>query len=141
MTQQLTLRTYRADDFPSLLELWSDCDLLRPWNEPQRDIDRCMANPSGTLLVGERGERGGLIASVMVGSDGHRGWLYYLAVAPAEQRRGYGRQLVRAAEDWLAERGVGKVMLMLRPGNRAVIDFYRSVDYEIEERVLMAHWL
>jgi len=141
MRQQLAIRAYCAEDFPALVELWSDCDLLRAWNDPQSDIDRCLANPSSALFVGDHPERDGLGASVMLGSDGHRGWLYYLAVAPDLQHHGYGRQLVRAAEDWLAGHGVGKVMLMLRPDNQSVIDFYRSVDYEVEERVLMARRL
>jgi len=141
MQEKLSLRVYGAEDFAALVQLWSDCDLLRPWNEPRKDIDRCLANPSSAILVSEHPEREGLGASVMLGSDGHRGWLYYLAVAPDLQRTGCGQQTVRAAENWLAERGVGKVMLMLRPDNKGIIDFYRSVDYEIEERVLMAHWL
>ncbi len=141
MTQPLALRAYHADDFDPLIALWTECDLLRPWNEPQSDIARCLANPSSTLLVGEHPRRQGLAASVMLGSDGHRGWLYYLAVAPDLQRLGHGRQLVRAAEAWLAERGVGKVMLMLRPDNETVLDFYRAVSYEVEDRVVMAHWL
>jgi ribosomal protein S18 acetylase RimI-like enzyme len=141
MNEDLSLRAYRADDFTAVVGLWSDCGLLRPWNDPQQDIDRCLANPSSTILVGAHPRREGLGASVMLGSDGHRGWLYYLAVAPDLRRQGFGRRAVRAAENWLAERGVGKVMLMLRPDNEAVIDFYRSLDYKIEERVLMAHWL
>ena len=141
MNGELSLRVYGADDFSALVRLWSDCGLLRPWNEPQLDIDRCLANPSSTILIAEHPGREALGASVMLGSDGHRGWLYYLAVAPDLQRQGLGQQVVRAAENWLAERGVGKVMLMLRPDNRAVIDFYRSLDYETEERVLMARWL
>jgi ribosomal protein S18 acetylase RimI-like enzyme len=141
MKEELSLREYGAEDFTAVVRLWSDCGLVRPWNDPRQDIDRCLANPSSTILVSGHPERDGLSASVMLGSDGHRGWLYYLAVAPDLQRRGFGRQAVQAAESWLAQRGVGKVMLMLRPGNAAIIDFYRSLDYEIEERVLMAHWL
>ncbi len=77
----------------------------------------------------------------MLGSDGHRGWLYYLAVDPGLRRRGLGRALVRRAEAWLGETGVGKVMLMLRPENDQVAAFYASLGYAVEERVLMAHWL
>ena len=50
----------------------------------------------------------------MVGHDGHRGMFYYLAVDPARQRRGLGRAAVRAAEAWLAARGVWKVNLLVR---------------------------
>lgn len=141
MTRELALRDYAASDFTPLVELWSSCGLLRDWNDPQQDIDRCLANPSSAILVSDHPAGGALGASVMLGSDGHRGWLYYLAVAPDLQRRGYGQQVVHAAERWLAARGVGKTMLMLRPDNSATIDFYRSLDYEIEDRVLMARWL
>ncbi len=137
----LSVRDYRAGDREALLELWQACDLLRPWNDPDADIARCLATPGSALLVGELDGRPGLAGSVMLGSDGHRGWLYYLAVDPGLRRRGLGRALVRRAEAWLGETGVGKVMLMLRPENDQVAAFYASLGYAVEERVLMAHWL
>lgn len=77
----------------------------------------------------------------MVGHDGHRGWLYYLAVDPARQRRGVGRALVAAAEDWLATRGVPKVHLMVRESNAAVAAFYRRLGYDPMPRLNMQKWL
>ncbi len=141
MNAELPVRAYAASDFSALVKLWSDCGLLRPWNDPHTDIERSLDNPSSEILVADHPRGEGIGASVMLGSDGHRGWLYYVAVAPELRRRGYGQEIVRAAERWLADRGVAKVMLMLRPDNKGVIEFYRAADYEIEERVLMAHWL
>ena len=52
----------------------------------------------------------------MVGHDGHRGWVYYLAVTAGARRRGLGRELMRASEDWLRARGVPKLVRGRRKG-------------------------
>jgi ribosomal protein S18 acetylase RimI-like enzyme len=77
----------------------------------------------------------------MVGHDGHRGWFYYLSVDPAAQRRGYGRAMVAAAEQWLAARKIVKAMLMIRPDNDAVRAFYESLGYFDQPRTVLARWL
>src|SRR5690606_6362295 len=76
-----------------------------------------------------------------VGHDGHRGWIYQLAVDPKLRHHGLGRKLVRAAEDWLVERGVPKVQLMIRPTNVTVRRFYEAIGYELTPRLVMARWL
>ena len=55
----------------------------------------------------------------MVGHDGHRGVLYYLAVDPEFQKRGFGKAAVAAAEAWLRARGVWKINLMVRSENES----------------------
>lgn len=77
----------------------------------------------------------------MVGHDGHRGTVYYVSVDPERQGEGLGREIMEAAEDWLRTQGVWKLNLMVRTDNTRVIDFYKSVGYETEERVNMAKWL
>ncbi len=73
----------------------------------------------------------------MVGYDGHRGWVYYLAVAESEQRRGIGRRMMRACEEWLRERGAPKIQLMVRTGNAEVISFYDRLGYTDAEVVVL----
>jgi len=77
----------------------------------------------------------------MVGDDGHRGWFYYLAVDPAQQGKGYGRAMTQAGEQWLKARGCEKVMLMVRPDNTKVADFYMASGYFEQPRALFAKWL
>ncbi len=135
----LVIRALAAGEHAAVIELWRRCGLLRPWNEPRADIERCRAAPSGELFVGLEG--GWLCAALMCGGDGHRGWLYYLAVDPARRRRGYGRAMVRHAEGWLAAAGVPKVELMVRPDNREVTSFYERLGYAVEPRVVLARWM
>ena len=46
-----------------------------------------------------------------------------------------------AAEDWLRERGVPKLMLIVRGDNTEVQAFYETLDYAVQDRVLYAKWL
>lgn len=126
--------------------LWAECGLTVPYNDPEADFLRALRGPSSTIL-GIRTEpvlgdaSGGLIGTVMVGHEGHRGWIYYLAVLPEHQGRGLGSALVRAAEEWLDERGVPKAMLMVRATNEGVQGFYRALGYETSTVTVMQRWL
>lgn len=77
----------------------------------------------------------------MVGHDGHRGWLYYLAVAPAHARQGFGRRVVLHAEEWLAAAGMPKAQLMVRADNAEVSGFYEKLGYDQIPRLVMERWL
>ena len=119
---------------------WSNCG--RPAGLRGRGTIRTRTFPSRgkaaspTILVAERDGR--IIASVMAGHDGHRGMLYYVAVDPALRREGLGKAAVRAAEDWLGQRGVWKINLLVRSENDAVRGFYEALGYEVSPVFCMA---
>jgi ribosomal protein S18 acetylase RimI-like enzyme len=119
-----------AAAIPSLVALWEDCGLTRPWNDAAGDARMAMEGPASAIL-GIRNE-GTTVGSVMVGFDGHRGWVYYLAVAPGHRRSGLGRSLMAAAEDWLRERDAPAVRLMVREENEVAGGFYRAIGYETQ---------
>ena len=60
---------------------------------------------------------------------------------PNYRKQGIGRCMTEAAEQWLKERGVGKVMLLVRETNTQVIDFYEHLGFETIPRVIMQKWL
>ena len=132
-------RPFAAGDEEALCDLWRRCNLLVPHNDPRADIAQFATGPSSTILLAEREQE--VVGSVCVGHDGHRGWLYYLAVDPKVQRRGLARHLVQQAEDWLGERGLRKVQLMIRPSNEGVRAFYEAIGYGLTPRLVMARWL
>lgn len=127
------------DDVDAIVALWTRCGLTRPWNDPRADIALARRGPNATVLIARNGPD--IVASVMVGHDGHRGWFYYLSVDPAHRGRGFGREITQAAEQWLAARGIEKVMLMVREDNTAVHDFYRALGYADQPRTVFAKWL
>lgn len=126
-------------DVPAVVTLWERCELTRPWNDPSADIARARGKAGSDILVGRAGET--IAATVMVGHDGHRGWVYYVAVDPDLHNKGYGRAIMKAAEDWLRERGIEKIQLLVRADNTRVQAFYETLDFEEQERIIYAKWL
>ena len=133
------IRDYLPADLDQVVALWHQCELVRPWNDPRSDISRAVSDSQSALLVACRDDQ--IAGTVMVGDDGHRGWVYYLAVDPRFRRKRLGAELMSAAGDWLTRRGCPKIMLMIRMENEAVRNFYETLEFEQEERVIMARWL
>ena len=127
------------DDMQAVTALWGEVGLTRPWNGPESDFRRARKGPSSAILGVK--QNGALVGSVMVGHDGHRGWVYYLAVAPAWQRQGLGRELTSAAEEWLRDRGAVKIQLMVRNENASTRHFYERRGYQESDVVVLAKWL
>ena len=126
----LVIRPYAPLDREALVALWRACNLVVPWNDPDRDIDAKLAWQPDLLLVGL--VEGRIVTSVMAGYEGHRGWLNYLAVAPDMQGQGLGRAIVSAAEARLSALGCQKINLQVRETNTQVIAFYQRLGYSVD---------
>jgi ribosomal protein S18 acetylase RimI-like enzyme len=131
----VAIRPYDEVDRTALIALWVACDLVRPWNDPNRDIDRKLAHDPAGLVVLDVGSI--LVGAVMVGYDGHRGWINYLAIHPDHRRQGHGARLLGAAEAYLEGLGCPKVNLQIRGSNQAVVDFYERLGYAVDDTVSM----
>lgn len=131
----MTIRPFAVTDTDEVVALWEECGLVRPWNDPRKDIERKLRVQPELFLVAQDGTE--VVGSVMAGFDGHRGWIYYLAVAASHQRLSLGRALMQQAEKLLVEVGCPKVNLMVRSTNEAVIGFYRRLGYEQDDVVSM----
>ena len=129
----MKIRAYMDDDKEAVVALWQECGLVVTQNDPAKDIERKLKVDPDLFLVGHEG--GVIVATVMGGYEGHRGWINYLAVKPAEQRKGYGRALMEAVEALIIQRGCPKINLQVRSSNRGVIEFYKSIGYRDDEVV------
>ena len=130
---EFSIRTFQPADTDAVVQLWHDCQLTRPWNDPYKDIARKMTVQPEMFLVGTVGSN--VVAAVMAGYDGHRGWVNYLAVAPAYQRRGYAGALMQEVEHRLLAMGCPKISLLVRSGNAAVVAFYKKLAFQQDEVV------
>lgn len=134
-SDQPSIRPCRPSDRQALVALWSACALVRPWNDPDRDINRKLGHDPDGLLVLELDGR--VVGSVVAGYDGHRGWVNYLAVEPGHRGEGLGALLMAEAERRLARAGCPKINLQIRTGNEQVVDFYRRLGYTVDAVVSM----
>ncbi|WAK01542.1 GNAT family acetyltransferase [Methylobacter sp. YRD-M1] len=124
----MQMRPFEAKDQYSVVKLWQECNLIVPWNDPYKDIQRKLKVDPDLFIVGETA--GEVIATVMGGYEGHRGWINYLAVSPAHQRKGYGRQLMEFVEVLIKQKGSPKINIQVRQANTDVIKFYEAIGYK-----------
>lgn len=123
----LHVRPFADGDADAVVALWERCGLLRPWNDPRKDIARKQAVDADLFLVGVA--NGAVVATAMAGYDGHRGWVNYLGVDPARRREGFGRRMMAAVEERLRARGCPKINVQIRTGNAAAVGFYGRLGY------------
>lgn len=131
----MEIRAYLPEDEAAVISIWNRCGLLRSWNDPKKDIQRKLSVRPDLFLVGTID--GKVVATVMVGYEGHRGWINYLGVCPDHQRQGLGREMMQAAEQRLRDCGAPKINLQVRTGNQQVIDFYKSIGFQLDDVVSM----
>ena len=135
MTAAMDIRRYRETDRSQVVALWKGAfPNDPPRNEPNRMIDAKLAVDDLILVAVEAD---GIVGAAIAGYDGHRGWLYSVAVDESMRRKRVGSALIRHAVDVLRGLGCIKVNLQVRSTNTAVVAFYQSLGFEVEDRVSM----
>ena len=129
----MEIRSFESQDEESVIQLWRDCGLTVPWNDPHRDIQRKLCVPPQMFLVACSDGR--IVATVMAGYDGHRGWINYLAVEPGMRHTGLGRRLMAEAEKRLRAAGCPKINLQVRSNNAEAIEFYKRIGFRTDDVV------
>ena len=131
----MAIRPFADADEEAVVALWGACGLLRPWNDPHKDIARKRQVQPELFLVAVLD--GQVVGTVMAGYEGHRGWVNYLAVSPDRRHEGWGRALMAEAERLLLAMGCPKINLQVREGNDEVLAFYRRCGYSRDAAVSM----
>jgi len=131
--EQYIIRPFKLEDKNSVVELWKICRLTRPWNNPEKDIERKLNVQSEMFLVLEI--EGSILGTVMAAYDGHRGVINYLAIHPGYQKKGYGKILMTYVEQELLNRGCPKINLLVRSDNLNVKRFYKGLHYDEQDDI------
>lgn len=124
---------YTSEHQDAIVDLWIECDLVVPQNDPVEDIQKKLDFQPELFFVAMVDNE--VIGSVMAGYDGHRGWLNYPAVLPGYQRRGYGTELVERAIRELSKLGCLKVNLQVRGSNVSAVEFYKHLEFKEDDVV------
>ena len=132
----MDIRAFEVKYRDEVIELWRECNLVVPQNDPAKDIERKLKIDPDLFLVGVIDEK--VVATVMGGYEGHRGWINYLAVKPSQQRKGYGQAIMQAVESLIKQKGCPKINLQVRATNEAVIKFYAAIGYGYDKVVGLA---
>lgn len=113
--------------------LITDGDWRSP-SEERRYLRAVRRHPHAAVLVAETPD--GVVGRLSVARDPHPASEHVadlgVMVAREHRRRGIGRALMTAAEDWAREVGVRKLELHVFPSNEAALALYESLGYERE---------
>ncbi|MBA2615302.1 MAG: GNAT family N-acetyltransferase [Actinobacteria bacterium] len=106
----------------------------RSSSEERRYLRAIRRSPHAAVLIVEAAE--GVVGRLSIARDPHPASRHVadlgLMVAQGFRRRGAGRALMAAAEDWAREAGIQKIELHVFPYNTAAISLYGSLGYEQE---------
>lgn len=131
----MSIRKFQDKDRDALVSLWQRVFPDDPPHNAPAQVLAAKLKVDDLIFVAERDGR--IVGACMAGYDGHRGWLYAVAVAPEQRRCGTGTALIAAALKQLKELGCIKVNLQIRSTNTAVAEFYKSLGFEVEDRLSM----
>ncbi|HEY0462931.1 MAG TPA: GNAT family N-acetyltransferase [Polyangiaceae bacterium] len=125
----LEIRVFAPEDHAQARALWestegvglSDADSFQ-------NVRRFLERNPGLSFVASDSQA--LVATILCGHDGRRGLIHHLAVAPAHQRKGLGRALVRRALAALQQEGIQKCHLLVFHENLAGRAFWERIGAE-----------
>ena len=127
-----TLRRLTIDDYDAVIALWlrSGLPSIRPAGRDSRaefvrQLDR------GQIVIGLAAD-GRLIGVVVATHDTRKGWINRLAIDPDQRRKGYGAQLVHAAEDALHELGLQVIAALIEEHNEASLALFEKEGYALQ---------
>ena len=123
------VRPMVGEDILAALALWQGLEGigLRTADNPPALARYLRRNPGTShVAVTDAGE---VVGVGLAGHDGRRGLLHHVAVSPARQRSGLGRQLVKACLAALKAQGIEKCLLMVKPENTAGRAFWKNMGW------------
>lgn len=130
-----TIRRLTIDDYAAVIALWQRAGLptVRPTGRDSRsEFERQLQH--GQIVIGlEDGDK--LIGVVVATNDTRKGWINRLAIDPKYRRRGYGEQLVHAAEDALRESGLMILAALIEDYNVASLSLFNKLGYAVHPEV------
>jgi ribosomal protein S18 acetylase RimI-like enzyme len=131
---EISIRRCGQADVPAVLRIWHEERSAHASTPDRReDIERLLADSPAAVFVAESG--GAVVGAVIAGWDGWRGNIYRLAVRRRDRRRGVGLALVRASEDYLRQRGVGRVTALVASADEAAGSFWDSAGYPTDDEI------
>jgi [ribosomal protein S18]-alanine N-acetyltransferase len=129
----LTLRHYRPEDFPRLLEIDHAC-FVEGIAYPEDEMRYFLARRSAiTLVASDEGIQGFVIADRFRSRRGAHsmGRIITIDVAPEAQRSGVGTLLLDSIEKQLKEAECDYVSLEVAVDNQQALRFYKKHGYSV----------
>ena len=133
-----TLRRLTIDDYEAVIALWQRSGLpsIRPEGRDSRS-EFARQLDHGQIVIGLE-DGGKLIGVIVATNDTRKGWINRLAIDPAHRRKGYGAQLIHAAEAALHEIGLKVIAALIEDYNDASLALFKREGYAVHTDIYYA---
>jgi N-acetylglutamate synthase len=125
------IRRLTIDDYDTVIDLWQRSGLpsIRPTGRDSRE-EFARQLERGQIIIGLEDD-GKLIGVVVATNDMRKGWINRLAIDPDQRRKGYGAQLIHAAEAALREAGLKVMAGLIEDYNDASLALFEREGYTV----------
>jgi ribosomal protein S18 acetylase RimI-like enzyme len=135
----MKIEKFSMKSYNDIVHLWKKAGISMGSSDSKKEIKRMLERNPDLFLLGKIKEK--VIAVVMGGFDGRRGYVHHLAVDPKHQKKGYGKNLMKALIEQFRRNGVHKIHLFIEKQNQTVVDFYSHLDWQIREDLIMMSFI
>lgn len=118
----MIIRDMVREDIPEVTAIEKQC-FSQPWSE-QGFMDGM--NAPAVFLVAEEEAVTGYIGMYVSAPEGE---IANVAVAKSARRRGCGKALICAMQEWASEHGITRIVLEVRSSNVAAIRLYEKMGF------------
>ncbi len=129
----MEIRLFNYSDYDNVINLWEECRLLQPWQDPEIDIERILQHDASLFLIAEVEQM--IVGSVIGTYDGHCASTHYLAVLPEYRKRGIANALINRLEKKLIARGCARLNILIPAHHDLLISMYERLGYETDNIV------
>lgn len=131
----MKIENYSMKYYGNVVKLWRKAGISVGSSDTEEEIEIMLKRNPNLSLIGKLNEK--VIAIVMGGFDGRRGYVHHLAVDPIYQKKGYGKMIMDELIDRFRKIGVHKIHLFIEKDNKEVVNFYKNLDWQIRDDLIM----
>ncbi len=116
-------------DLPDVIKLWQDAELIhKPYGRDRiENLREQLALENVQIFLATKNET--CIGTAMATHDGRKGWINRLAVLKKFRRKGIGKELIKAAEDWLSDQGIEIFAVLIDDPNDPSMNLFLKEGY------------
>jgi len=132
----IKIRKFKIKDYNEIIALWEKASLpYKPRGRDSRNnIEKQIKQANTIYLVAELNNI--IIGSVFGTHDSRKGYINRLAVMPAFQNRGVGRQLVNEVEKHMHRIGIGIITSLVEDWNKTSLKAFQRMGYKKHKDII-----
>ncbi|MHA1479077.1 MAG: GNAT family N-acetyltransferase [Promethearchaeota archaeon] len=135
----MKIEKFKIEYYDEVVELWRKAGIEMVSSDTIEEVTRVLSRNPDLLLIGKVQEK--VIAIVIGAFDGRRGYVHHLAVDPDYQKMGFGKTIMDGLIEQFRAMDIHKVHLFIEKSNRAVVEFYNNLGWDVREDLIMMSYV